>query len=262
MKPIDCELTSAAIVPGLLTRQGARGQNWSWPALAVVFCLLLAGPPSADAARVTISALFGWNARVTASVWCAPNAPPALPNATGTALDFFDIPGAVRGHGAPLPPTCTPGTFANGRGASFWRDASASAALLGDSADGSPALLSMLTPVSYKSTSNLTVWGSVIDSFSAIFHVTYSSSDIGSGSLERWYDYETGDLLAGPLIQIGKSGSFDITIKDRSGWDHIVLDTEVASRSLPAPEPGTLAYLGSGLVGLSSLLRKRLRARS
>lgn len=230
--------------------------------LMSVCAILLVAPPPAHAAKVTISALFGWNARVSASVWCNPNAPPALPNATGTALDFFDIPGTVAGHGAPLPAACTAGTFANGAGGALWSDASASAAVAGDSADGSPDLMSMLTPVAYMSTSNLAVSGSVLDSFSASFHVTYSNSDIGSGSMQIWSDYMTGNQLAGPQIQIGTSGSYDITITDSAGWDHIVLDTEVASRSVPTPEPGALAYLGSALIGLSSVLHKKLRGRS
>lgn len=224
--------------------------------LVVLASLVLVEPIPAHAAKVTISALFGWNARVRASVWCNPNAPPALPNATGTALDFFNIPGAAP-NGAPLPPGCTAGTFANGAGGAFWTDASATAAVAGDSADGAPDLLSLLTPVNYKSTSNLTVSGTVLNPFSAMFHVTYSSSDIGSGSLEIWTDYVTGNVLSGADIQIGQSGSFDVTVTDSSGWQYIVLDTEVASRSVPAPEPSALLYLGSGLVGISSWLRRR-----
>ena len=168
--------------------------------LAVLASLVLVEPIPAHAAKVTISALFGWNARVRASVWCNPNAPPALPNATGTALDFFNIPGAAP-NGAPLPPGCTAGMFANGAGGAFWTDASATAAVAGDSADGAPDLLSLLTPVNYKSTSNLTVSGTVLNPFSAMFHVTYSSSDIGSGSLEIWTDYVTGNVLSGADIR-------------------------------------------------------------
>jgi hypothetical protein len=254
------ELTEQSTMPAGAKR-AASLQGTAHAAMVLVLAsLMLVGPVPAHAAKVTISALFGWNARVSASVWCNPNAPPALPNATGTALDFFNIPGAAP-NGAPLPAACTAGTFANGAGGAFWSDASATAAVGGDSADGAPDLLSMLTPVNYKSTSDLTVSGTVLTPFSAMFNVTYSASDIGSGSLEIWTDYVTGNVLSGPDIQIGQSGSFDVTVTDSSGWQYIVLDTEVASRSVPAPEPTTLVYLGSGLVGISTGLRRRINRR-
>jgi hypothetical protein len=77
-------------------------------------------------------------------------------------------------------------------------------------------------------------------------------------------DQNFGASLAG-LIQINTSGLLTVTIQRLAGnfdFDLSTLDVygwESNPGSAPVPEPGTLLLLGSGLVGMFSFGRKRMK---
>ncbi len=236
------------------TRKSITGmRRILWAILWLLLVFSIARP--VGAAMVTSSSLTG-NGRVTASVWCYPNVPPAAPSATGTAIGSFDIPGTPP-TGTPLPAACNPGTFANGLSGVFWRDLSSYAAAGGDSSD-SPDLLSMLTRVSFLATGSLTVTGSILDADDVSFHIVFALSDPGVGALEQWSDAITGAPLGSQMIQIGpRSGSIDVIISDPSGYANILMQTEGAAVSLPIPEPASFLLMGIGFLALSRFARKR-----
>jgi len=79
----------------------------------------------------------------------------------------------------------------------------------------------------------------------------------------QWFDLQTNNQLDIMSFAGGTSQTITVDVVDPSGVAYIGTDSEVdaASIAVPAPEPGSLALLGSGLIAIGEALRKRLRSR-
>jgi hypothetical protein len=130
-------------------------------------------------------------------------------------------------------------------------------------------------------------WGFVkvdVSNILANQNLLYFHMAIGSAQAHEWYTI-WGSTAADPnnatLLKIGAGGNnaqspwFDVpnfrdyqyiwvgaVIDPNSNVDHsdITLESEIAFSQDPIPEPGTLALLGSGVIGMAGLLRRKLGA--
>lgn len=98
-----------------------------------------------------------------------------------------------------------------------------------------------------------------VTSTEANFLISWSG-DLGTGGEVQWFDIVTGDQLGTPIMFSGGTRqSLTVPITDLGGVNNIGFNAEIDAASIngPAPEPGGLALLGSGLVGIASLIRRR-----
>lgn len=129
-------------------------------------------------------------------------------------------------------------------------------------------------------------WGFVkvdVTNILANQNLLYFHMAIGSAQTHEWYTIwgsTDGDPNNGTLLMVGEGGGdaqtpyFDVpnfrnykyiwvgaVIEPGSNVDHsdITLESEIAFDQDPVPEPGTLAMMGTGVLGLASLLRRKLK---
>ncbi|NYF88852.1 PEP-CTERM sorting domain-containing protein [Tunturiibacter empetritectus] len=93
------------------------------------------------------------------------------------------------------------------------------------------------------------------------------------GFLFGAYNFDTQGVSfqlgsGGDRVNIGQGGFlnlFEVADLDpsKSSWDvteYINIDVEKIASTSPVPEPGTLALLGTGILGVAGLMRRRLTA--
>lgn len=245
--------------------------------LMLLVTMMQVTPASATS---VVNGYGGGNVRV--SVWCKPNAPPAAPDASAfdstgrfTSGANASIPGAPP-NGAPLPPACTAGTNIVGTNSALWTTTWKGAELNGDKTAGDgTSLLMTLTPKYYSSSYSVNVSGSMLDSTHALVTGSYSLSNSDAAFSIEWFSTHDGGIgspqsgwtmlgsipetlgfAAGPISK----NIFDpYATSDQYGiTDDLVMEIDVAGTSVPAPEPGTLLLLGSGLMGFAGFVRRRL----
>jgi PEP-CTERM motif len=271
-----CEERSTAKVTGLPSLASLKS-------LFVV--LSLAGFIQTASAPSVVNGFGGGSVRV--SVWCNPAAPPA--GASASAFDSTgrftsgataSIPGAPP-NGAPLPPACTPGTNITGTNVAFWDTTWAGAEVGGDKTAGDgTSLLETLVSKYSSSSYSVSASGSIVDATHAQFTGSYFLSNSDAAFAIEWYSTQ------GNGIDSSQSGwilldSIPETIGTASGViskeifdpyatsdpygikDDLVMEIDVAGTSLPGstPEPSSLALLGTGVLGVGGVLRRRLHDR-
>ena len=115
-------------------------------------------------------------------------------------------------------------------------------------------------------------------------NLLYLQLNVGSAQTNEWFTIwgsNDPNELSGTLLMVGQGGSdstsgyFDVpsyqnykyiwvgaTIKPGSGDDHsnVVLESQVAFTDTPVPEPGSLALFGSGILGITGVVRRKLKA--
>jgi hypothetical protein len=83
--------------------------------------------------------------------------------------------------------------------------------------------------------------------------------DLGTAGEVMWFDLSTGSQLGDKLFSGGTSQTLTVPIIDSNGVDSIGFNAEVdaASINTPTPEPASLLLVGSGLLGVVRLMRRR-----
>ncbi len=100
--------------------------------------------------------------------------------------------------------------------------------------------------------------GSVTGSGSETTDYFWGSVDGGSGNI-TWNNPGTIDFSDGAVLQISlSSASFNVTNGNPNQTVHVNATFDlIQDPATPVPEPGTLALLGSGLVGIGFIGRRR-----
>ena len=149
-----------------------------WPLVLVIAALFLMVSPRAEALQYNVKGGFGF---AEASVWCAPNKPPA-------AADYYEKNNGLfpTVHFGPGLPGCNPVTEV-GMSYRFLGFAETRTARGGDSVDD-PSLLSLVRRVSPHATGATVVGGEVTSPTSALFTILWYGSDAGVATRISWYE--------------------------------------------------------------------------
>jgi hypothetical protein len=218
--------------------------------------LAFAGIPAAEASYTVNGLGFG---TATASVWCAPNAPPAAPNYSATSTGF--VPTASFGPGLA---GCNPNTSVFVSAGSFWRANTQAVALGGDTVAWDHSL-SLATPTSPMATTFLDVTATLIDSFTVEFSIDWAGSDAGTAQHLQWFDMSGPTaVLLGEEVRVGPWSETDFikTILfpggglDTGGEEFLVMVSDGVAMST-IPEPSTFALAALGLAGMSLKSRRK-----
>ena len=225
--------------------------------------LLFAAIPSAEASYSVNGFGFG---TATASVWCAPNAPPAAPNHTGTSTGF--VPTKSFGPGLA---GCNPNTSVFVSAGSFWRSNAQATALGGDTVAWDHSM-SSVTPTSPVATTSLDVLATIIDPTTVEFNIDWAGSDAGTAQHLQWFDMSSpaSPVFLGEEFRIGAWSETDFikTITMPSGGlgsggeEFLVMLSDGVATSIPerVPEPSTFALGALGLLGMSWTRRRKTTA--
>ena len=111
-------------------------------------------------------------------------------------------------------------------------------------------------------TANFAMRETDISSTRADFLITWLG-DLGTAGQVQWFDLGSSNQLDIINFAGGTSRTTTVDITDANGVANIGIDAEVDAASIvPAvPEPSSLLLLGSGVISLGGLLRKRWLAR-
>jgi len=134
-------------------------------------------------------------------------------------------------------------------------------AVRGDLASAGSFSLNVVGVLPY-ATANFAMRETDISSTRADFLITWLG-DLGTAGQVKWFDLGSSNQLDIINFAGGTSETTTLDITDANGVGNIGIDAEVDAASIvPAvPEPTSLLLLGSGVIGLGGLLRKRWQAR-
>jgi hypothetical protein len=128
----------------------------------------------------------------------------------------------------------------------------------GDRASAGSFSLGVIGVLPYAAAS-LTMQETDVTSTQADFLINWTG-DLGTAGLLQWTDFLTGNSLDVVNFAGGTTQSLTVDIADPNGVSNIGFDSEVDATSIapPIPELSSLLLLGSGLIGATTYLRRRL----
>jgi hypothetical protein len=130
-------------------------------------------------------------------------------------------------------------------------------AVRGDRASAGGFSLNVVGALTYAAAS-FTMQETDLSSTLAQYLITWTG-DLGTAGQVKWFDLANSNQLDIINLAGGTSQTTTVDVVDPNGVANIGIDAEVDAASIvgPVPEPSSLLLLGSSVMGVGTLLRKR-----